>query len=234
MPPSRLSCLTGVSAVLVMALTTLAGGQSLQRQPQQRQASGARASSPAAAVTVRGFADVGMRTFTASESIGAVLGNTTATVYGGGVGALLPWHTYVALRVSRLRERGQRVFVSSGQTFPLGIRTTITETPIEISGGYRLERWRAVPYGGGGLGWHRYAETSDFATGDENVKDTHMGYHVLGGVEFRVWRWLSAAGEGRWTTVPDALAANLNSVARELGESNLGGAAAYARIIIGR
>jgi hypothetical protein len=187
-------------------------------------------------VTVRAFADAGLRTFTAAKSFEAVLGRASAPVYGGGVELLLPYRTFVAVHVSRFREAGERVFVANGEIFPLGIGTTISDTPIEVSAGYRFVRPRSrlVPFIGGGLDWHRYSETSEFAVAEEDVSEVFQGYHVLGGVEFRLSRWVSAAGTAQWTTVPDALGTNPTSVAGEFGESNLGGATLLARIVVGR
>ena len=187
-------------------------------------------------LTVRAFADAGVRTFTAAKSFEAVLGRASAPVFGGGVELLLPYQTFVGVHVSRFRGTGERVFVANGETFPLGIATTIADMPIELSAGYRFVRPRSriVPFVGGGVGWHRYSETSEFAVADEDVREVFRGYHVLGGVEFRLTRWVSAAGTAQWTTVPDALGTTSTSVAGEFGESDLGGATLLARIVVGR
>ena len=191
---------------------------------------------PADPFGFRGFADVGGTRFSASQSFEAVLGTATGMLFGGGAEALFSGRVFVNVRVSRFEHSGERVFVSGGTQFPLGIPSTVTITPIEVSAGYRVvrPRWRVVPYAGGGIGWYGYAETSEFATDEENVSERFTGYHVLGGVEFPLSRWIGIAGEAQWATVPDALGQDPNSVAREFGESNLGGTTFRVKLVIGR
>jgi opacity protein-like surface antigen len=184
---------------------------------------------------IRGFADVGSTTFTAKESFDAVLGTSRGLVFGGGVEAMLPFDLFAGLRASRFRKDGERVFVFGDEVFGLGIPTTVTITPLEITGGYRVARWRrVVPYGGGGVGFHRYEESSTFAQGSENVKESFTGYHLLGGVEVRASNWIGVGGELQWTTVPDALGQDPNSVASEFDESDLGGVTFRLKVVIGR
>jgi opacity protein-like surface antigen len=195
--------------------------------------------SPAAAQTreflFRGFGDLGSTTFTAAKSFDAVLGSKGGLVFGGGVEAVLPQRVFVNVRASRFREVGQRVFLFNGEQFNLGIPATITVTPVELTGGYRFDFGRRlVPYGGAGLGWHRYEETSQFADADENLDARFTGYHVVGGAEFRLARWIGAAGEVQWATVPDALGDDPNSVSREFDESDLGGVTFRLKIVVGR
>ena len=153
----------------------------------------------------------------------------------GGVEAVLPQRTFVNLRASRFREVGQRVFLFNGQQFDLGIPTTITVTPLELTGGYRFDFGRRfIPYGGAGLGWHRYEETSRFADASENVNERFTGYHVMDGAEFRLAQWIGAAAEAQWTTVPDALGADSNSASHEFDESDLGGVTFRLKVVVGR
>lgn len=191
---------------------------------------------PASQFGVRGFADIGSTTFAATKSFEAVLGKARGPIYGGGGEVRLPYSLFASLRGARFSAEGERVFVSGGQTFPLGIATTVSVTPIELTGGYRLVRrgWRAVPYGGGGVGWHRYREESEFADASENVSLTATGYHVVGGAEIPVIRWVAAAVEAQWSRVPDALGGNPNGVAQTFGESNLGGFTARVKVVVGR
>ncbi len=203
---------------------------------------------PAAAqgISIRGVADGGVRTFTASESFRAVLGSSSGPIFGGGVEAVFSQHLFLSLHATRFRGTGERVFVFEGETFELGIPTTVTVTPIEVSVGYRFERpaavrrpgpqrpARLIPYIAGGIGWHRYEETSQFATDDENVSLQKLGYQALGGVEYRVNRWLGIAGEAGWSIVPDALGQEPNGVAAEFDETDLGGASFRVKLVIGR
>jgi opacity protein-like surface antigen len=183
---------------------------------------------------LRGFADAGSRTFTATESFTAVLGSDRGLVFGGGIEAVTPWRIFASLRAARFSETGERVFVFGEEQFPLGIPTTITVVPIELTGGYRFDYGqRFVPYAGAGIGWHRYTETSQFAEDSENVEQTFRGLQVLGGVEFGLARWIGAAGELEWATVPDALSGDPNGVATEFDEDDLGGMTLRVKIVVG-
>lgn len=184
----------------------------------------------------RGIIEVGATMFTASNSFEAILGTATGTVFGGGGELILPQQVFASVRVSRFQRSGERAFVFEGETFGLGIDTTVRVTPIEVTGGYRfgdLNR-RLVPYVGTGIGWHRYQETSEFADDDENVRETFQGYHLLGGAELRVTRWFGVGGEFQWTTVPDALGQDPNGVSAAFEETNLGGTAFRVRFVVGR
>ena len=185
---------------------------------------------------LRGLAELAGFTFTASESFEAVLGTRSGTLFGGGVEVILPQRIFASLRASRFQKDGQRVFVFEGETFDLGIDTTVRITPVEVTGGYRFAgaASRIAPYVGAGLGWHRYEETSESAEDDENVNETHQGYHLLGGVEARIARWFGLAGEIQWTTVPDALAQEPNAVSTAFGETNLGGVGFRVKFVVGR
>jgi len=187
-------------------------------------------------VAVRGFGDVGGTRFTASESFKAVLGSPSGIIYGGGVEAVLPQGVFVSFRASRFQKDGTRVFVFGDQPIDLGIAMTVTVTPIELTAGYRfvLHNKRLIPYAGGGIGWHRYEETSDFATDSENVKERHTGYHLVGGAEFRVAQWFGVAGEAQWSTVSDALGQDPNSVSAAFNETNLGGGTFRVKLLVGR
>ena len=194
--------------------------------------------SPAHAQTefmLRGFADVGSTTFTAERSFTAILGSARGPVFGGGAEVVLPQRVFVSLRASRFRDTGERVFLFGDEQFRLGIPTTITVTPVELAGGYRFDfGWRVVPYAGAGVGWHRFEETSRFADGAENVGQRFQGYQILGGAEVRVLRWIGAAFEAQWATVPDALGGDPDSVSKAFEETNLGGATVRVKVIVGR
>jgi opacity protein-like surface antigen len=182
---------------------------------------------------IRGFGDVGATTFTAEQSFNAILGSKGGPVFGGGVEAV-ERHIFLNVRASRFRKTGQRVFLFEGEQFDLGIPTRITVTPVELTGGYRFPFWtRVVPYAGAGVGWHHFRETSEFAADDENVDDRFTGYHILGGAEVGLWRWLALGGELQWATVPDAIGSDPNSVSHEFNESDLGGVTVRFKLIVG-
>ena len=187
-------------------------------------------------ITVRGFGDLGATAFSASDSFKAILGSASGIVFGGGGEVVFPQNFFVGVRASRFRESGQRVFVFEGEQFDLGIDTTVTVRPLEFTGGYRFVTpgARVIPYAGGGIGWHHYQETSTFATSSEEVDDTFRGYHLLGGAEIRINRWLGAAGEVQWTTVPNAIGEDPSGVSTAFDETNLGGVTFRAKVVVGR
>ncbi len=185
--------------------------------------------------TIRGFGDLGATAFTAQQSFEAIVGSRSGVVFGGGVEAILPQHVFIDVRASRFKKTGSRVFVSGDREFDLGIDDTVTVTPVEITAGYRFTRPRAtiVPYAGGGIGWHRLQETSTGADEADNVDETFHGYQLLGGLDFRLTRLISVAGEAQWATVPNALGQNPTAVSTAFGETNLGGATVRVKLVVG-
>jgi opacity protein-like surface antigen len=184
----------------------------------------------------RGFGDVGGTRFAAAQSFEAVLGSHSGVVFGGGVETVLPSGIFVNLRASRFQKDGTRVFVLNDQVFDLGIATTVRVTPIQVTGGYRFKvgRRQIVPYLGGGVGWFRYSETSEFADSSEDIAETFTGYHLLGGAEWRMGRLIGVAGEAEWSTVRDALGQNLSGVSEAFDETDLGGVTFRVKVVVGR
>jgi opacity protein-like surface antigen len=108
-------------------------------------------------------------------------------------------------------------------------------TPLEISAGWRFrvrKLPKLIPYIAGGLTSMRYQETSDFSTPAEDVDESFGGYHLLGGAEYKITRWLGVAGEASWTTVPDAIGEA--GVSEAFNETDLGGTTLRLKITIGR
>jgi opacity protein-like surface antigen len=186
-------------------------------------------------VRVRGVVEAGARTFAASQSFEAVLGSKSGPLFGAGAQALVGRNFFVSFGVSRFQKDGERVVVSGGEAFPIGIDTTISVVPIEISAGWRFTdgRLTVIPYVGGGLSWHKYKETSEFAEADEDVRFTKAGFQVLGGAEWRASRWLGVAGEAAWMAVPNAFTSTTGAAAA-FGEDDLGGAVFRVKVVIGR
>jgi opacity protein-like surface antigen len=216
------------SLAVIMCLAG-AGQAAAQTSPRPQPA-------PRAATSVRAFADLGYTTFTAADSFEATLGSSGGLVVGGGAEVVLPQRIFVGVRFGRFTGDGERVFVNNGETFGLGIPMTVKVTPLLLSAGYRFGTTRStvIPYAGGGIGWHRYEETSDFADAGEDVTDTFTGYHLLGGAEYRVSRLLGIAGEAEWAGVPNALGDNPNSASAAFDESDLGGFTLRVKFVIGR
>jgi hypothetical protein len=190
-------------------------------------------SAQAPAVSIRGFALVGVETFTASQTFKATMGKSSGTVYGGGGEVALRSGIFVRVSASRYKNTGQRAISLEGQVFQLGIPLTATIVPIEVTGGYRfLQFGRFVPYAGGGFGTYKYTETSEFADSSENVSASYTGYHVLGGVDVGLTAWLRAGGEIQYASVPNAFGAG--GLSQQFNETNLGGTTFRVVISVGR
>ncbi|HXD16045.1 MAG TPA: outer membrane beta-barrel protein [Vicinamibacterales bacterium] len=186
-----------------------------------------------AQVSVRGFGDFGFTVFNATQSFKAILGKSSGPVFGGGV-EFGEKQFFLSLAAQRFRRDGHRVFVFEDQVFPLNVKDTITVTPIDLTFGYRLRSRGLVPYVGGGLTWYRYVETSEHATESEDLKETHAGYHLIGGAEVPLRRWLAAGVDAQWSAAPNAFGDSPTGVATVYDEHDLGGFTLRARIIVGR
>jgi len=185
--------------------------------------------------SIRGFGDAGVTIFTARQSFDAILGRPSGALLGGGVEVGVTSHMVLSVSASRFRRTGHRVFVFQGQVFNLGIPATIGVTPIEIMGAYRFSTSHGwIPYTGGGVGFHRYDETSTPAMEGDDVHATYVGYQVLGGLEKRASKWIAAAVEAQLTSVPNALGKDPSGVSHSFDEHNLGGFTLRLKVAFGR
>jgi opacity protein-like surface antigen len=188
------------------------------------------------AIEIGGFAMFGQINFAASESFDAIIGDPAGPLLGGGAHIGLPFGgLFVEVGGWKFNDDGERAFVSNGQVVSLGIPVDITITPIEITGGWRFRFTtlpRLLPYAGGGFSSYGYKETSQFATTTEDVEDRFNGYHLLGGAEVKLLRWLGVAGEEAWTTIPDAIGEA--GVSAAFNETDLGGTSFRLKITVGR
>jgi hypothetical protein len=191
---------------------------------------------PPPTLDIGGYAMVGLFNFAAADSFDAILGSPSGTIYGGGVRVGLPvGGLFVDVGAWRFRGEGDRVFLFGGEEFPLNIPIAITITPLELTAGWQFRFRRAPrfrPYVGGGLTSYHYEESSEFSTGVENVADRFNGYHVLGGGEYRIARWIAIGADATWTTVPDAI--GVGGVSEAFDERDLGGTSVRVKITIGR
>jgi opacity protein-like surface antigen len=236
-------------ASLALALLATAGGAApaaAQDGPAPASAT-ATATAPVAAPQAGGrgpgfrvsvFFNVGLLSLTASDSFKATLGDSSGLVFGGGGELSTRMGVFFRADVSRFDETGERVFISDGQVYPLGIPLTVTMTPIEFTGGYRFFTHgggpgrrgglRILPYAGAGVGVVRYKEESKFDQPGEQIDESYTSYHVLGGVEVPVTRRFAAGVEFQHRWVPDALGAG--GASREFGETDLGGNTVRAQV----
>lgn len=186
-------------------------------------------------IGVRGFGLFGNITFVAEDSFKAILDRNSGPIFGGGAQLLLPWNVYIEVGASRFSQSGERVFVTANnEVFKLGIPLDVKITPIELTAGYRFAQLggRVVPYAGGGYSSYRYEETSEGADPGENVDERFAGFHLLGGAEFQVQRWLAIGGEVAWSSIADAI--GKAGVSEHYNEDNLGGTSFRVKVSVGR
>ena len=127
-PATWLAVLTCAATIAMAPSDALA-----QARPAPPRAAGA-----PPAVRVRGFFEAGARTFTASKSFEAVLGSSAGPIFGAGGEVLLGRNLFVSFGVSRFQRDGERVVVFEDEAFPVGIDTTVSIVPIELSAGWRF------------------------------------------------------------------------------------------------
>ena len=182
--------------------------------------------------SVRGFGQVGGIRFTASDSFDAITGSEWGVMYGGGAQVGLSNGLFFQGSYERFEATGQRVFVFENEIFELGIDNTVTVTPIQFTVGYRqVADSKYVGYVGAGAGQVRLEERAAFSDPSEDVDETSVSYHVLGGVEYPLARWLWVGGEGQWSFVPDALGED--GVSQLFDETDLGGFTLRFKVSVG-
>jgi hypothetical protein len=171
-------------------------------------------------VSLQGFGMAGVTSFSASQTFDAILDTHSGPIFGGGLRLIIPGGPYVEVGAWRFSQDGERVFASgNGQVFPLGIPTTVRMTPLEVTGGWRFRGLfgrRVTPYLGAG----------------EDVSDRFNGYHLTGGAELRLGRWVALTGDVMWTSVGDAIGSG--GVSEVFEEDDLGGTTVRVRLILGR
>ena len=172
--------------------------------------------------------------FAASKTFDAAFGTESLRPFwGGGVQIGLRRNLFVEIAVSHFSATGERAFVAGGQAFPLGIPLTATITPFEVTGGYRYRLSKViVPYVGVGVGSYAYSERSSFNDTGEDVSESHAGFIVLGGIEFRVHRWVGVGVDAEYTHVTGILGDA--GISQAFGEHDLGGTSVRVKILVGR
>lgn len=220
-------------ALLLVCLAAGAGDAFAQTKPRPRTPP---PPLPPQEFSISGYGMLGLMNFTAADSFEVTLGAPSGVIFGGGARVGLPiGGLFVDVGAWRFSGEGERVFVNDGQEFPLGIPLEVTITPLELSAGWNF-RLRSAPklqpYVMGGYTSYAYEETSEFAGSTESVDERFNGFHLGGGAEYRMLRWLGIAGEFIWTTVPDAIGES--GVSAEFDETDLGGTSFRFKITIGR
>jgi hypothetical protein len=173
--------------------------------------------------------------FAAVDTFKAVFDKSHGTFFGGGLQVTFQGKYYVEVGASRFKQTGQRAFFANGQSFGLGIPLTARITPLEITAGYRF-RPRSMPklrpYLGGGLTSYAYEEQSNFDEPGDGLTTRGTGLVGVGGVEFRVHKYVGITADGAVAHVTGIL--GQAGISKDIGESNLGGISARIRLIIGR
>ncbi len=221
-------------AAIVLVMIAGVSAAHAQSKPRPRQAPASARQSRS--VDIGGYAMFGRIDFAAVQSFDAILGSSSGPLIGGGARIGLPWHGLFAdVGAWRFHEEGERAFVFNDEVLPLGIPVEVTVVPIEISVGWRARLRRLpklVPYAAAGVTSMKYQETSFSSTTAEDVEERFAGYHLMGGAEYKILRWLGVAGEVAWTTVPDAIGES--GVSQAFDETNLGGTTLRVKITIGQ
>jgi opacity protein-like surface antigen len=133
----------------------------------------------------------------------------------------------------RFRKTGSRAVVSETQVFRVAIADTVTVTPILATVGYRDPRaGRITGFAGAGVGWHLLEEQSPALAGTADYREGHIGYHVSGGVEYRLAPFVWLGGEVQWASVPDGLGAT--GIGPAFSETDLGATTFRFKLIVGR
>lgn len=224
---------------LTLAVTLLALGATPFAEPSYAQSKPRPAATGSRGFSINGYAMLGGVTFTAQDSFEAITGQSNGTIYGGGARVGLPWGAswggpFIDLGAWRYQADGERAFVFDGTVYSLNVPVQVVLTPIELSAGWQFRFRRMpkfLPYVAAGLTSVGYEERSEPAD-PSDVDDSYSGYHVSGGAEYRVTRWVGIAGELTWSTVPDAIGEG--GVSAAFNESDLGGTSFRVKITIGR
>ena len=186
---------------------------------------------PARPIEVFGSGQVGFSAWLAHQTFAAVLDHSVAPIFGGAIEVHVHERLFVEGAVDFFQHKGQRVFVSDGAVFKLGIQDTVRIIPVSVTVGYRHPYRTATAYVGGGTGTYFYRETSDFADSSENVDEQFTSFHGVAGVEFGGHQRWRTAFEVQFTTVPNAL--GTHGASSVLGEQNLGGVQVRVKVLGG-
>jgi hypothetical protein len=196
------------------------------------------AAAPAAAqsertIGVRAFGHYEMVSMAASRTFDAVIGTSSLRGAGGGAEAIGIWKgLFVRGAVSQMKDSGQRAFVFGNDIIRVDVPLDVKIRTVELGAGWRVplgEAERFTVYGGGGVLFLKYDETSNFAAANENVNESFNGAVAFGGAEVAIWKWIVAGVEAQYRSVPDALGAA--GISQLVGESDLGGTA--VRVLFG-
>lgn len=222
-----------IAVGMVLAATATYAQERAEGQTRTRQ------QAPSANIGFDAFGGAGLTWPAAADSVEAAGLGSQSVEFGGGARVTGLWrYLFAQVAVHRWSETGERVFVdSTGARFPLGIPLAVKGTYVDVSAGWktpmvtRTGRTALWTYVGAGAGVAMYSEESPFAEAGENLDSQSASYHVLGGLEVPIARWLAAAFDFRYRFVPDVLGEG--GVSAALGEDVLGGVQVGAGLRVG-
>lgn len=189
------------------------------------------ATRPRGEFMIRAFGQFGATLFTARDSFEAMFESHLGTSLGGGLQVLLENGLFVQGSIDRFEDTGRRIVSSGQQAFRLRTENTVRITPLQGTVGFRDARSsNAIGYAGAGVGLHVLEESSPALL--ETVRQRHVGFHVLGGAEYRLAPFVWLAGDVQWTTVPKGLGPP--GIGPTFDETDLGGTAFRVKVLIGR
>ena len=164
----------------------------------------------------------------------AVLGADALRSWGAGVQVANLWRgLFAEAAVERSSDTGERAFVYGGEIYKLGIPLRVTQTPLDVAGGWRFVTKSGItPFVGGGLTFMRYEETSDLPEPEDDLDSREMGYIALGGLEVRASRWVHIRAEIRYRRINNIL--GIAGASGEFSETELGGVGGSFKIVLGR
>jgi opacity protein-like surface antigen len=199
-----------------------------------------RAPQPRAPIGFGGAVAIGTSMLAPSDSFDAVGLESSQRELGASARVTNLWRgLFVEGGGSRWSASGERAFIDSGgEVYPLGIPLDVEATAVDITAGWRFAparrgfASRLTPYIGGGFGTVMYKERSPFAQPGDDVDEDFTSTHVLGGLEYRLAKWIAIAGEAKYRHVPDAIGAG--GISEERGDDTLSGTSAAFRLVVGR
>ena len=175
-----------------------------------------------------GFAAFGLFDYeqmAASDTFNAIFDKSSLTGFGfGAEGVNLYGGLFARVTFSRSSDTGSRVAIIDNQPVSLNIPLELTLTTTEAAGGWRfaMDRLRKYnAYGGAGVLFVSFKETSQFAESGDEDKETFTGYDFFGGIDATLAKYLFAGAEVQYRIVPNALGEG--GASQDFGETDLGG-----------
>ncbi len=184
-------------------------------------------------LAVHGYATFSTLYLAASQTFDAVSGSSRTASATAGMQVAGLWKGLMFDAAwSRTAIDGERISIDDDGTFPLGIPLRVTMKPLDIAGGWRRHDGRWLPYAAIGISRLHYEETSEGNVAGEDLETTSIGPLIVGGLDFRVSRFVLIGGELRYRHLGGILGAGGASAAFE--EGSAGGWTVGARMSIGR